>query len=63
MITVVKDSNRELYTNLFAEATDILSGYQKVRTFDASQSTYYYKDSNKDFQPYPFEGQTDEERL
>lgn len=63
MITAIKDSNRELYTNLFAEATDILGGYQKVRTFDASQSTYYYKDSNKDFQPYPFKEETDEKRL
>lgn len=44
------------------EATDILSGYKRVQTFDPTK-TYYYKDSNGDFQLYVFEGVTDEEKL
>lgn len=42
MITVVNNTNNELYKALFEEAADILSGYQRVRTYDATE-TYYQK--------------------
>ena len=43
MITAVKADNINAYKALFEEATDILSGYKRVRTFDKNQSVYYYK--------------------
>ena len=43
MITVVNDRNNELYKNLFEEASDTLSGYKRVRTYDPKVETYYQK--------------------
>ena len=62
MITAIKDGNVEAYKLLFAEATDFLSGYKRVRTFDTSVETYYWKDSNKDFREYDL-GNDPSERL
>lgn len=46
MITAIKDKDIRLaYRDLFEEATDILSGYKKVRTYDAKITEYYYKET------------------
>lgn len=43
MITAIKAENIGAYKALFEEATDILSGYKRVRTYDAEVSDYFYK--------------------
>ena len=45
MITAVKAENIGAYKALFEEATDILSGYKRVRTYDAKVTEYYYKEA------------------
>jgi len=53
VITVVNEYNNTLYRTLFEEAADTLSGYKKVRTYDANVETYYQKNnaatSSEDF--------------
>ena len=51
MITAIKDSNVEAYKLLFEEASDILSGYERVQTFD-TEKEYYYKDSLDKVNPF-----------
>ena len=43
MITSIKAENIDAYKLLFAEASDILSGYKRVRTYDKDVNLYYYK--------------------
>lgn len=43
MITAIKAENIDAYKALFEEASDILSGYKRVRTYDSKVETYYYK--------------------
>ena len=45
MITAIKAENIGAYKALFEEATDILSGYKRVRTYDAEVTEYYYKEA------------------
>lgn len=45
MITAIKADNVGAYKALFEEASDILSGYKRVRTYDSDISTYYYKNA------------------
>lgn len=45
MITAIKAENISAYKALFEEASDILSGYKRVRTYDSEVATYYYKDA------------------
>lgn len=49
MITAIKDSNVEAYKLLFEEASDILSGYERVQTFDADKKYYYKNSLTKEF--------------
>ena len=44
MITAFKNTNNELYRDLFTKASEVLSGYERVQTFDENK-TYFYKDS------------------
>ena len=47
MITSIKDTNNGLYEALFAKASDILSGFKSIQTYEPGIQ-YYYKDtSNK----------------
>lgn len=45
MITAVKAENVSAYKALFEEASDILSGYKRVRTYDSKVTEYFYKDA------------------
>ena len=45
MITSIKADNISAYKALFEEASDILSGYKRVRTYDSKVAAYYYKDA------------------
>ena len=45
MITAIKAENIDAYKALFEEASDILSGYKRVRTYDSEVAAYYYKDA------------------
>lgn len=45
MITAIKAENVGAYKALFEEASDILSGYKRVRTYDSDVATYYYKNA------------------
>ena len=45
MITSIKAENIDAYKLLFAEASDILNGYKRVRTYDKDVNLYYYKNS------------------
>ena len=61
MITSRKSTNNELYRDLFARASEILSGYERTQTFDSSK-TYYFKDSDtKEFIECTFTGSEDEQ--
>ena len=44
MITAFKNTNSDLYRDLFTKASEVLSGYERVQTFDENK-TYFYKDS------------------
>lgn len=44
MITAIKNTNSDLYKDLFAKASEVLSGFERTQTFDESKP-YYYKDS------------------
>ena len=43
MITAIKNTNSDLYKDLFAKASEVLSGYERTQTFDENK-TYFYKD-------------------
>ena len=43
VITSIKAENIDAYKLLFAEASDILNGYKRVRTYDKDVNLYYYK--------------------
>lgn len=43
MITAIKAENVGAYKALFEEASDILSGYKRVRTYDKDVAQYFYK--------------------
>jgi hypothetical protein len=45
VITAVKAENVSAYKALFEEASDILSGYKRVRTYDSKVTEYFYKDA------------------
>ena len=45
MITAVKAENVSAYKALFEEASYILSGYRRVRTYDSKITEYFYKDA------------------
>ena len=45
MITSIKADNISAYKALFEEASDILSGYKRVRTYDSDVQEYFYKDA------------------
>ena len=50
MITAIKAENIGAYKSLFDEAGDILSGYERVRTYDAKVDDYFYRnDAATDF--------------
>lgn len=49
MITAITASNQQQYRNLYDDAADILTGYKKVRTYDASVSSYFYKNGENEF--------------
>ena len=44
MITAIRNDNKDLYKDLFARASEILSGFESVQTYEQNQ-TYWYKDS------------------
>ena len=46
MITTVTRENSQKYVELFEEASEILSGYKRVRTYDKDITEYYYKNSD-----------------
>lgn len=51
MITAIKAENIGAYKSLFDEAGDILSGYERVRTYDAKVDDYFYRnDAATDFE-------------
>ena len=51
MITTINADNIGAYTSLFDEAGDILSGYERVRTYDANVDDYFYRnDAATDFE-------------
>ena len=43
MITAIKAENIGAYKSLFEEAADLLSGYERVRTYNAEIDDYFYK--------------------
>lgn len=45
MITAIKPENIGSYTALFDEAGDILSGYERVRTYNAEIDDYFYRNA------------------
>ena len=51
MITAINANNIGAYTSLFDEAGDILSGYERVRTYDTKVDDYFYRnDAATDFE-------------
>ena len=43
MITSMSKDNSAYYKTLFEEATEVLTGYKRVRTYDAEVENYYKK--------------------
>ena len=63
MITAIKNTNSDLYKDLFAKASEVLSGYERTQTFDENK-TYFYKDSKTNtFTELVFQGVTKEEKI
>ena len=63
MITAIKADNVSAYKLLFEEASDILSGYERVQTYD-SEKEYYYKDANtKEYIVFIFESEDEADKL
>ena len=46
MITAFNDKNSFRYRDLFAKAAEVLSGYNRVQTFDKNEVYYRYIDGN-----------------
>ena len=44
MITAIKNTNNDLYEDLFRRASEVLSGYERTQTFDENEQ-YFYKDA------------------
>lgn len=61
MITAIKAENIDAYKALFEEASDILSGYKRVRTYDSKVETYYYKNPEAEKFDELYEVPVDEE--
>lgn len=63
MITAVRNDNSVLYKDLFAKASEILSGFERTQTFDANKN-YFYKDSaTNEFVQYVFTATTDDGKI
>lgn len=63
MITAVKADNVDAYKLLFEEASDILSGFERVQTYD-SEKNYYYKDANtKEYKLFIFDASEESDKL
>ena len=63
MITAFKNTNNELYRDLFTKASEVLSGYERVQTFDENK-TYFYKDSKTNtFTELVFQSETKEGKI
>lgn len=43
MITAIRPGNQDDYKALYEEASDLLSGYKRVRTYDSDAPEYFYK--------------------
>lgn len=64
MITAIKADNVEAYKLLFEEASDVLSGYERVQTYEDGKD-YYYKTIDKTYEPFTFSdsAETETDRL
>ena len=63
MITAIKNTNSDLYKDLFAKASEVLSGYERTQTFDENK-TYFYKDSKTNtFTELVFQSATKEGKI
>ena len=52
MITAMNGNNSEAYRALFVEATELLSGFERVQTFDVDKiGSYYLKNDKDEFVP------------
>ena len=43
MITAIRPGNQDDYKALYEEASDVLSGFKRVRTYDSEAPEYFYK--------------------
>lgn len=63
MITAIKSSNNDLYKALFEKASEILSGFKSVQTYENDQ-TYYYRDAlTKSYIALVLDGETDNDKI
>ena len=63
MITAIKNTNSELYKDLFAKASEVLSGFERTQTFDENEE-YFYKDSkDNSFEKLEFESEDKEGKI
>ena len=63
MITAIRNDNKDLYKDLFARASEILSGFESVQTYEQNQ-TYWYKDSATNvFKKFEFTKTEEDEKI
>lgn len=61
MITAFNSSNQSDYKDLFAKASEYLSGFKSVQTYKDGEP-YWVKNANNGFDKIKIEGETEEER-
>ena len=63
MITAIKNTNSELYKDLFAKASEVLSGYERTQTFDENQTYFYKNDGTNSFSELIFASTDKEDKI
>ena len=49
VITAIKNTNSELYKDLFAKASEVLSGFERTQTFDENEEGLVNGDTNIEY--------------
>ena len=63
MITAFKNTNSDRYRDLFAKASEVLSGYERTQTFDENKTYFYKDDKTNTFTELVFQSATKEDKI
>lgn len=59
----MKNTNSDLYKDLFRRASEVLSGYERTQTFDEDEQYFYKDSSNNSFVEFVFQSDNKEDKI